>query len=194
MNKTHAWEITVNKNKINRGEKTMITPKIEKAFNEQLNAELYSAYLYYSMAAYFESINLAGFANWMMTQFQEEQFHASKFYRYINERGGRVLLTAIESPPTEWDSPLAAFEATLAHEQKVTGLINGLADMAMEQKDHASMSFLQWFVDEQVEEESSVNTVLGQLKIIKGSPQALLMLDKELSQRIFTPPSAEGSA
>ena len=170
----------------------MITPKIENAFNEQLNAELYSAYLYYSMAAYFESINLTGFANWMMIQFQEEQFHASKFYRYINERGGRVLLTAIETPPSEWDSPLAAFEATLAHEQKVTGLINTLADMAMEQKDHASMSFLQWFVNEQVEEENSVGTVLGQLKIIKESPQVLFMLDKELAQRVFTPPPVEG--
>ena len=167
---------------------------MKKVLNEQLNAELYSAYLYYSMAAYFESINLAGFANWMMVQFQEEQFHASKFYRYINERGGRVLLTAIEAPPSEWDSPLAAFEDTLAHEQKVTGLINGLADMAMEQKDHASMSFLQWFVSEQVEEENSVGTVLGHLKLIKESPQALFMLDKELSQRIFTPPLAEGGA
>jgi len=172
----------------------MITPKIVKAFNEQLNAELYSAYLYYSMAAYFESINLAGFANWMMIQFQEEQFHASRFYRYINERGGRVLLTAIESPPTEWDSPLAVFEATLTHEQKVTGLINDLVYLVRDERDNASEIFLQWFVSEQVEEENSVGTVLGQLKIIKDSPQALLMLDRELSQRAFTPPAAEGSA
>ena len=172
----------------------MLNSKIEKAFNEQLNAELYSAYMYYSMAAYFESVNLAGFANWMIIQFQEEQFHASKFYRHINERGGRVLLTAIESPTTEWDSPLVVFEATLAHEQKVTGLINGLADMAMEQKDHASMSFLQWFVSEQVEEEDNVGTILGRLKLLKESPQAIFMLDRELARRAFTPPTTEGGA
>ena len=172
----------------------MLNSNIEKAFNEQLNAELYSAYLYYSMAAYFESVNLAGFANWMMVQFQEEQFHAEKFYRYINERGGRVLLTAIESPPTEWDSPLAVFEATLIHEQKVTGLINDLVFLARDERDNATEIFLQWFVSEQVEEENSVAVVLGQLKIIKDNPHALLMLDKELAQRIFTPPPAEGGA
>ncbi len=170
----------------------MISKKIEEALNGQLNAEYYSAYLYLSMAAYFESIDLKGFANWMRIQFQEEQFHAMKFYDYILERGGEVSLQPIESPPAKWDSPLAVFEATLKHEQKITGLINELLYFAREQKDNAAEIFLQWFVEEQVEEEDNVSTVLGQLKLIKDSPQALFLMDKELSQRIFTPPAAAG--
>jgi len=134
----------------------MISKKIEKALNKQINAELYSAYLYLSMVAYFESVNLPGFANWMKVQTQEELMHAMKIYDFVNERGGRVVLKAIEAPPTEWDSPLDAFEATYKHEQKVTGLINNLVNLAIEEKDHATSSFLQWFVNEQVEEESSV--------------------------------------
>ncbi len=168
----------------------MISKKIEEALNGQLNAEFYSAYLYLSMAAFFESIDLKGFANWMRIQFQEEQFHAMKFYDYILERGGEVSLQAIESPQAKWDSPLAVFDATLKHEQKVTGLINELLYFAREQKDNAAEIFLQWFVEEQVEEEDNVSTVLGQLKLIKNSPQALFLMDKELAQRIFTPPAA----
>ncbi|MHC4488139.1 MAG: ferritin, partial [Planctomycetota bacterium] len=122
----------------------MISKKMEKALNGQLNAELYSAYLYLSMAAYFESADLAGFANWMRVQVQEEQFHAMKFYDYIIERGGRVTLGSIQAPPSDWDSPLAVFEATLTHEQKVTGLINDLVDVARGEKDNASEIFLQW--------------------------------------------------
>ncbi len=163
--------------------------------NGQLNAEFYSAYLYLSMAAYFESTDLAGFANWMRIQNQEEQFHAMKFYDYIIERGGKVTLRLIEAPPSDWDCPLAVFEATLAHEQKVTGLINKLVYLAREEKDNASEIFLQWFVNEQVEEEDNVSKVLGQLKLIEGSPQALFMMDKEMAQRVFTPPTAaEGGA
>ena len=167
----------------------MLGKKIEQAFNGQLNAELYSAYLYLSMAAFFEAENLAGFANWMRVQTQEELFHAMKFYDYINERGGRVILRQIEAPPSKWDSPLAAFEAVAAHEHKVTGLINKLADLAMEEKDHAADSFLKWFVDEQVEEEKNAGAIVGKLKLVKGSPQGLFMIDQELAQRVFTPPA-----
>ena len=166
----------------------MLPKKMEDAFNSQLNAELYSSYLYLSMAAYFESTNLAGFANWMQVQVQEEQFHSMKFYNYINERGGRVKLSQIDAPPAEWNSPLAVFEATLKHEQKVTSLINDLMFVARNEKDNASEIFLQWFVNEQVEEEDNVGTLLGQLKLIKDNPHALFMIDRELSQRVFTPP------
>ncbi len=171
----------------------MISKKMEKALNGQLNAELYSAYLYLSMAAYFESADLAGFANWMRVQDAEERLHAMKFYDYIIERGGRVTLGPIQAPPSDWDSPLAVFEATLTHEQKVTGLINDLMDLAREEKDNASKIFLQWFVNEQVEEEDNAGKVLGQLKLIKDSPQALFMMDREMGQRVFTlPAAAEG--
>jgi len=170
----------------------MINTKTEEALNGQLNAELYSAYLYLSMAAYFESADLPGFANWMRVQFQEEQFHAIKFYDYIIERGGRVNLTAIETPPSDWDCPLAVFEATLSHEQKVTGLINDLVYLAREEKDNASEIFLQWFVTEQIEEENNVNRVLGQLKLIKDSPQTLFMMDNQMALRVFTPPVTKG--
>jgi len=171
----------------------MIGKKMEEALNGQLNAELYSAYLYLSMAAYFESSDLPGFANWMRVQNEEERFHAMKFYNYVIERGGRVTLRPIEAPPSDWDSPLAVFEATLTHEQKVTGLINELVYLAREQKDNASEIFLQWFVNEQVEEEDNVSAVLGQLKRIKDSPQALYMMDKEMAQRVFAPPTTEGA-
>ena len=170
----------------------MISKKIEKALNKQINAELYSAYLYLSMVAYFESVNLPGFANWMKVQTQEELMHAMKIYDFVNERGGRVVLKAIEAPPTEWDSPLDAFEATYKHEQKVTGLINNLVNLAIEEKDHATNSFLQWFVNEQVEEESSVDKVSQKLKMVEKSPGELFMIDSELGQRVFTPPTTEG--
>jgi ferritin len=172
----------------------MINKKMEQAFNGQFNAEYYSSYLYLSMAAYFASGDLPGFANWMRVQVQEEEFHAMKFYDHIIERGGKVLLQPIEAPAHTWDSPRAVFEATLEHEQKVTGLINDLVYLAREEKDYASEIFLQWFVQEQVEEEDNASSILGNLKLIEGSPQALYMLDKELSQRIFTPPTQEGGA
>jgi ferritin len=170
----------------------MINKKIEDALNEQINAELYSAYLYFSMEAYFESLNLSGFANWMMVQTQEELAHVMKIYRFVNERSSRVLLKAIAQPPTEWDSPLAAFEAAYKHEQKVTGLINNLVNLAVEEKDHATNSFLQWFVNEQVEEESSADGVVQKLKMIKNAPEGLFLIDRELGQRVFTPPTTQG--
>ena len=166
----------------------MLSEKMNKALNDQFTAELYSAYLYLSMASYFEDANLPGFANWMKVQVQEEQFHASKFYDYINERGGKVILAQIDAPPAEWKSPLDIFEATLTHEQKVTGLINDLMFTARDERDNAAEIFLQWFVGEQVEEEDNVGTLLGQLRLVKDNPHALFMIDRELAQRVFTPP------
>src|SRR4030042_4550463 len=125
----------------------MISKKMEKALNEQVHAELFSPYLYLSMEAYFKSLNLIGFANWMRVQTQEEITHATKIYEFINERGGRITLKAIEGPQTKWDSPLAVFKGVYEHEQKVTSLINNLVNLAIEEKDHATNTFLQWFVD-----------------------------------------------
>jgi ferritin len=170
----------------------MISKKMEEALNGQVNAELYSAYLYLSMESYFKSLNLNGFANWMRVQTQEELMHAMKIYDFIDERGGRVTLKAIEGPPTQWDSPRAVFEAAYAHEHKVTGLINGLVDLAIKEKDHATNTFLQWFVNEQVEEEASADAIVQQLKMMEDAPGGLFMLDRELAQRVYTPPPAEG--
>lgn len=164
--------------------------KIEKAINEQINKELYSAYLYLSMAGYFESVSLPGFANWMKVQFQEEQFHAFKMFDFVVERGGRVKLHAIDSPPGEWDSPLAVFEEVCAHEAKVTGYINDLVDLAITEKDHATNNMLQWFVGEQVEEESTAGEIRDKLKLIGNEGGGLFMMDKEFSARVFTPPPA----
>jgi len=170
----------------------MISEKMQEALNEQVNAELYSAYLYLSMVAYFESENLHGFATWMRVQTQEEVMHAMKIYDYVNERGGRVTLKSIAEPPTEWKSPLAAFEAAYQHEQKVTGLINGLVNLAIEEKDHAANMFLQWFVNEQVEEENNADTIVQRIKLMADAPGGMYMLDNEMGQRVFTPPAAEG--
>jgi len=171
----------------------MISKKMEKALNEQVNAELLSAYLYLSMEAYFKSLNLNGFANWMMVQTQEEVSHAMKIYEFIDERGGRITLKAIDGPQTKWDSPLAVFKAVYEHEQKVTSLINDLVNLAIEEKDHATNSFLQWFVNEQVEEEASADQVVQQLKMMEKAPGGMFMLDRELGQRVFSPPAAEGA-
>ena len=171
----------------------MLTKRIEKELNDQINAEFYSAYLYLSMAAFFESINLKGFANWVYVQFQEEQAHAMMMYNYINERGSSVTLSSIEAPPCKWDGPVHIFEEILKHEQKVTGMINNLIGISMEEKDHASVNFLQWFVSEQVEEESGVSDILQQLKMIDGKGAGLLMLDRELKQRVFVQPAASAT-
>jgi len=171
----------------------MISKKMEDALNEQVNAELYSSYLYLSMESYFKSQNLNGFANWMRIQTQEEVAHATKIYDFINERGGRVILKAIEGPPTEWDSALVVFKAVYEHEQKVTGLINDLVDLAIKEKDHATNSFLQWFVNEQVEEESTADEIMQQLKMMENAPGGMFMFDRELGQRVFTPPATEGA-
>ena len=165
--------------------------KMEKALNEQINYEMYSAYLYLSMAGYFESIGLSGFAKWMHGQFQEEQFHAFKIFNFIVERGGRVKLSTVEAPPSDWDSPLVVFEDVCAHENKVTGYINALVDMAIEEKDHAANNLLQWFVGEQVEEEATVGEIHDKLKLIGSEGGGLFMMDKDLSARVFTPPTGE---
>jgi ferritin len=170
----------------------MLSKKMQEALDEQINAELYSAYLYLSMAAYFESLNLAGFANWMQVQAQEETSHAMKFYGYVHERGGRVTLQAIAQPETEWASVSAVFEATYKHEQNVTARINDLVDLAIKEKDHATNSFLQWYVDEQVEEEKSADEIVQKLRQIGDAPSPLFMLDNELGKRAFKPPAKEG--
>lgn len=157
--------------------------KIQKAFNEQLNAELFSSYLYLSMAAYFEDQNLKGMAQWMQAQAQEEHMHAMKFFHFINECGGRVILKEIETPKTEWNSSLDAFEHTCKHERQVTGMINDLVDLALAEKDHAANGFLQWFVTEQVEEEATAQEIRDKLKMIGDTPVAIFMIDQELGKR-----------
>jgi len=169
----------------------MIDQRMQEALNKQINAEIYSAYLYLSMSAHFQSVNLAGFANWMRVQWQEELAHALKFYDYVNERGGRVVLQPVEAPPSAWDSPLALFEHVHQHEQKVTGMINKLVDLAVEIRDHATNNVLQWFVAEQVEEEASADEVVQKLKLVGDDPGALFMIDRELAQRVFVAPAAK---
>jgi ferritin len=167
----------------------MINDKMQTALNKQINAELYSAYLYISMSAQFQAMNLKGFANWMRVQSLEEFTHADKFYNFLIDRGGRAILNSIEGPPTKWASPLAIFQDAYKHEQKVTGLINALVNLAIKEKDHAAHSFLQWFVNEQVEEEANADSIAQQLKLIGKNGQGLLMLDRELAQRVFVPPT-----
>ena len=161
----------------------MLSKTMQDAINEQIRDELYSAYLYLSMAAYFETLSLPGFATWMRAQSQEEVAHAMKFFDFVNERGGRVELHAINQPPVEFESPLAVFEATYEHEQTVTGLIHNLYALALEEKDYAAQVMLHWFIEEQVEEEDSVSQILDTLERIGYKDQALVMLDRELGQR-----------
>ncbi len=167
----------------------MINEKMAKALNEQINKEFYSSYLYLQMAAYFEDMGLKGFANWMRVQAQEENSHAHKFYDYLVDRGGKVILEAIEKPNNDFKSVLDVFEKTLEHEIYVTSLINNLMDVAEEVKDRASLSFLKWFIDEQVEEESNCEDIIAQLKIVDCSGDALFMMDREMAQRVYVAPS-----
>lgn len=171
----------------------MISDRMQKALNDQVNAELWSSYLYLSMSSKFDEMGLGGFAAWMKTQAQEELFHAMKIYDYIIERGGRALMQPIDGVPTEWDSPLKIFEEVYAHEQKVTGLINNLVNMAIDEKDHATSNFLRWFVDEQVEEEASADELVNKLKLIGDGGNGLFMLDKDVGARppLFTFPAEE---
>lgn len=163
----------------------MIKQELVDAINEQINAEYYSAYLYLSMSAYMTEQGLEGAANWMHVQYQEEVTHMMKFYNYLLERGGRVVLMAIEAPPVEWNSPLHVFEETLKHEEHVTSLINRLVDLSIEYRDHATTNFLQWYVAEQVEEEANANNILAKMKMVERSSDGIYMLDKELGQRVF---------
>ena len=168
----------------------MIKKTVEVALNEQINAEVHSAYLYLSMSAYFQSVGLAGYANWMRIQFQEELAHATRFFDYVNERNGRVKLSPIKEVEVDFTGIVEVFEKTLIHEQKVTSLINRLMDISTQESDHATKSFLQWFVDEQVEEEANVEQILNNLKLIKGEGQGLLMMDREMQTRVFVDPFA----
>ena len=161
----------------------MIDGRMQEALNKHINAELYSSYLYLSMSAYFQSVNLAGFAHWMRVQAREELSHAMKFYDHVLERGGTVALQPVEAPPPRWDSPLAVFEEAYRHEQKVTGLINQLVDDAVQTRDHATNNFLQWFVSEQVEEEASAEAIVQKLRLVGDAPGGLFVLDHELGGR-----------
>jgi ferritin len=160
-----------------------ISKKMQDALNEQIREELASSYIYLSMAAYCESINLPGFAHWMRVQSQEELEHGMKFYEHIIERGGRVMLQAIPQPPVEFEGPTAVFQKTLEHEQYITGCIHNLYGMAVAEKDYASLGLLQWFVDEQVEEESNATSILEMLKMAGEKGQALIMIDRNLASR-----------
>ena len=171
----------------------MFTKKMESALNDQVNAELFSSYLYLSMSAWFIRKNLPGFAHWLYIQTQEEAAHAMLFFNHINERGGKAELKAIAQPEIEWDDPIKVFEAVLAHEQKVTGIIYNLVDIAIQEKDHATNNKLQWFVAEQVEEEANANEILEQLRIVEGKGQGLLLLDRELKARVFNNPLSPGA-
>ena len=168
----------------------MISQKLQDAFNLQINKELYSEYFYLSIAAYCYSLDLDGVANFFMVQTQEEHFHAMKMFNFITDLGGRIILKHIDEPPVEFKSVIEIFEKTLAHEQIVTKSINDLMDLALKENDHASASFLKWFVDEQVEEEATVTKLLSKLKLIKGEGHGMLMIDAELAGRVFTPPAA----
>ncbi len=161
----------------------MLSKTMEEALNEQLNAELASAYLYQAMAAYFEAHNLEGFAAWMDVQASEEQMHARKIYDYINARDGRVRLKAIAEPAFEWDNPLACFKAVLEHEQLVSKMIWDLLDKTRSENDHATEAMLHWFVNEQVEEEATADRIIQQLTLVKDAPSGIFMLDKSLGER-----------
>lgn len=166
----------------------MISENMQKALNTQINKELYSSYLYLSMSAFLQSINLKGFANWMSIQSQEETAHAMAILNFIFQRGGKVVLEAIEKPPTEFKSVLELFEMTLAHEVYISTLIHKLADYADEEKDRPAQSFLKWYIDEQVEEEANAQDIVAKLKFVNSSPGALLIMDREMAARVFVQP------
>jgi len=161
----------------------MLKKSVEDALNKQLNAEMYSSYLYLAMSAYMESITMKGFAKWLRIQAKEELAHGMKFYDYIIEAGGRVRLTAIEAPKTPWKSAGAVFDQVFAHEQKVTGLINAIMDTAVKEKDYATQNFLGWFVKEQVEEEANASEIVARISMIGDVPGHLFCLDHELGKR-----------
>lgn len=161
----------------------MINEKIEKALNAQINKELFSSYLYLSMSSYFESKNLTGMAAWMKIQADEEHLHAMKFYAYVIQKGGRVLLASIEAPKSDWKSVVEVYEETYTHEKFITASIDELVNLSLEVKDHATNNFLQWFVTEQVEEEANVTKIIDDLKMIGDNSYGIFMLDRELGTR-----------
>lgn len=161
----------------------MFSLRLQDALNAQLQRELYASHLYLAMAACADAANLPGFAHWMRVQSDEERGHALKFYEFINDRDGRIVLKGIEAPPTEYGAPLAMFEAALEHERRVSGFIHELYELALEEKDYPTQTFLQWFITEQVEEEKSATQIVETLKMIGDNQVALLMLDRELGRR-----------
>jgi ferritin len=161
----------------------MLNSAVQQALNDQVQKELHSAYIYLSMAAYFEAENLPGAAHWMRGQAGEEQEHAMKLFDFIQDRGGRVTLQAIDAPPATFSSPLAVFEASYAHEQKVTQSIHDLYALAVKEADYPTQVMLQWFIDEQVEEEKNASAIMAQLKMVGDSPAALFMIDRQLAAR-----------
>ena len=161
----------------------MLNPAIEQALNDQIQKEFHSAYIYLGMSAYFEAENLPGAAHWMRHQAEEEQEHAMKIFDFINDRGGRVALQAIGEPPAGYGSPLAVFEAAYAHEQKVTRSIHDLYALAVKENDYPTQVMLQWFIDEQVEEEKNASAIVAQLHMVGDSPAALFMIDRQLAAR-----------
>ena len=168
--------------------KKMINEKLQEAFNDQINKEFYSEYLYLAMKIYFQEQNLQGFVNWFDVQVQEEHAHAMGMFDYLNERGGKIELRAIDKPVVEGNTPLEIFEHVLRHEEYVTSRINHLMDVAEEVKDRAALHLLDWYLKEQVEEESTVGGVLATLRLIGDDKKALLMLDKDLAARTFVQP------
>lgn len=160
-----------------------LSKKLGQAINDQIQAEIYSAYLYLAMSAYCEDISMPGYAHWLRAQSEEEIEHAMKFFHYVNERGGRVTLQAIQQPDAEFDSPLDVAEQTYAHEQKVTRLIHDLYALAVEEKDYAAQVFLQWYIDEQVEEEDNATRLVEMIEMVKDNPNGLFMLDQKLGAR-----------
>ncbi len=169
----------------------MISKKLEDAVNAQIQAEMYSANLYLSMSAYFRSVGLDGFAHWMYVQYQEEMFHAMKFFNYLFSRGGKAQIREMEKPPADFKSPLAVFEKALQHEQLVTSLINKLYEVGVAEKDYAFQTFIQWYIDEQVEEEESAQGVIDKIKL--AGDGGIYWVDKELAARVFAPSNpAEG--
>lgn len=169
----------------------MLSKKLEKAMNDQMVFEWYSGYLYLSMSSWFEQQELPGFANWFRIQGQEELVHGMKFFDYINEIGGHAKTGAIKGPQTTFKSILSACEMALDHEQQVTANINALVTMARKENDHATDNFLQWFIKEQIEEETNASQNVKKAKLAGKDGGALLMLDAEMAQRVFVPPPAE---
>lgn len=168
----------------------MMSKSMEEALNGQINDEIGAFYLYLSMSAHFESESLTGFASWMRAQADEEMTHAMKIYDFIHECDGRVRLQRVDAPPSEWKSSKAAMVATLEHEKKISRLIDKLVDLAIEESDHATHAFLQWFVSEQVEEVAAVNDIVRKLELVEGAPGGMFLLDREMSERASRPAPA----
>ena len=167
----------------------MLDEKLEEAINGQINREIYSAYLYASMAAYFDATSLPGFSNWMRVQVQEELHHVTNFYDFVHNRGGRVRLLPIAGPPTDWNSPLAVFELVVDHEREVSQNINNLVDLAFQVRDHMAKELLHWYVAEQVEEEAMADKIVQDLRRVGDNGPGLLMLDREAAARVYAPPA-----